>query len=96
MLAIIENRLEEIKTRWVRSVKFFIVVQVRGEDTLEEREVNEFSGSQNVKLREIDDIQNIGGRERSVIDDLCNWIDGNAVEQGRQRQIRIKFKNDHK
>lgn len=56
ILAIIENSLEEIKTRLVTSVKFFIVVQVRGEGTLVERAVNEFSGSQNVKLREIDDI----------------------------------------
>lgn len=56
ILAITENRLEEIKTKWVRSVKFFIVVQMRSEGTLVEREGNEFIRSQNVKLRENDDI----------------------------------------
>lgn len=50
-LAAVENRLEDLLAR---SVRLWVVVQERGEGTFLERGVNEFRGSQDVKLRGID------------------------------------------
>ena len=50
-LAAVEKRLEDLLAR---SVRLWVVVQQMGEGTFWERGVNEFKGSQDVKLRGID------------------------------------------
>lgn len=54
--------MEEAESAWARSVRSFIVVQVRGEGTLVGEEVNEFRESQDVRLRGIDDGYEVDGR----------------------------------
>lgn len=53
----------------IRSTRLFVIVQVRSEDILVEKQIDEFRGSQDVNFRGID-VESMGWREGSVADDL--------------------------
>lgn len=78
----------------LRSARLFAMVQVRSEETLVEKQMDECRASQDVKLRGIEG-ENRGLSERSVIDDLCNCIDGDTPHRRRQHWARTRYGKDH-